>query len=403
MTSDRFPINESWFAEVLAGECDAESLAAFQAWLDEDGEHRLTFSAYQRLWQALAPRQAPACDLFEGWCRLAAQLHLGSDQPEAWSLYLEGALSPQETAQLEAWRAADPDNERAFVAYQSLWQAATPAAEPSFDVAAGWARVAESLELSNAPQQAPVVAMPARRRWLALSGALAAVLVLGLLLNRFAFTPAALTVVETVAGQQKQVTLPDGSQVWLNAGTRLTYPPAFDATTRTVSLQGQAYFEVVHRDVLPFRVQTDEAVVTVLGTRFDVHSRHRRTRVVVRDGRVALRGRDQKARVILGQDQMSTVQSGGRPAAVQAVDANEAIAWREGFISFERARLADALVELSLTFDRQIILDDPALGERTMSGTFPTESLEAVLTEIGLALNLEYTVKAGVYHIHTPR
>ncbi len=403
MTSDRFPINESWFAEVLAGECDAESLAAFQVWLDEDGEHRLTFSAYQRLWQSLAPQQAPPLDLFEGWCRLAAQLNLGSDQPEAWSLYLSGALPPQETARLEAWRAADPDNERAFTAYQKLWQAATPPAEPAFDVAAGWARVAESLERDNAPAQGQVVAMPARRRWLALGGALAAALILGLLFNRFALTPAAQTVIETAAGQQEQVTLPDGSRVWLNAGTRLAYPPAFAGTSRAVSLQGQAYFEVVHREGLPFRVQTDEAEVTVLGTRFDVHSRHRRTRVVVRDGRVALRGRDQQARVILGQDQMSTVRAGGRPAAVQTVDAKEAISWREGYISFERARLADALIELSLTFNQQIILDDPALGERTMSGTFSTNSLDAVLTEIGLALNLEYTVKAGVYHIHTPR
>lgn len=403
MTSDRYPINESWFAEVLAGECDAESLAAFQAWLDEDGEHRLTFAAYQRLWQALTPPPAPTFDLFDGWCRLAAQLNLGADQPEAWSLYLSDALSPEATARLDAWRAADPDNERAFAAYQALWQAATPPAEPAFDVAAGWARVAESLELGNAPAQGRVVAMPARRRWLVASSALAAVLVLGLLISRFALSPNRDTVVQTAAGQQKQVTLPDGSQVWLNAGSRLAYAPAFDATSRTVNLQGQAYFEVVHREALPFRVQTDEAEITVLGTRFDVHSRRRRTRVVVRDGRVALQGRNQTARVILGQGQMSSVQAGGRPAAVQKVEAHGSIAWREGFIMFERARLADALVELSLTFDRQIILDDPALGERTMSGTFPTQSLEAVLAEIGLALNLEYTVKDGVYHIHTPR
>lgn len=410
MKPENQPIDETWFAAVLAGECDETRLASFKAWLKEDPDHGLTFAAYERLWQQLSPRQAPAFDVFDGWCRLAARLHLGSEVPEAWSLYLREALPPEESAKIDAWRAREEVNEAAFTAYQKLWRATGPDSGPAFDVQGGWAKLAAELDLNAEPTPARseeggqdednVVAFPARRVFLGTAAGMAAVVLIGFILFFVAPPPGEAKTVRTGPGEQVLITLTDGTNVQLNGNSRLVFTDPMPRGERSVTLLGQAYFEVTHQENAPFRIHTGEATVTVLGTRFDVWSISRRTRVVVRDGRVALSDLEGKGRVELTADQMSYVAAGGEPEPVQEVSADVAISWREGRIVFERARLADALKDLGLAFDSEIVLDDPDLGNRTLSGSFPTDNLESVLGEIGLALNLAYTKRDGVYHIH---
>ena len=68
------------------------------------------------------------------------------------------------------------------------------------------------------------------------------------------------------------ITLADGSRVWLNAGSSLVFPVAFTGRERKVSVTGEAYFEVAHRAAIPFKVRKGETEITVLGTRFNVNA-----------------------------------------------------------------------------------------------------------------------------------
>ena len=78
--------------------------------------------------------------------------------------------------------------------------------------------------------------------------------------------------VSVPAGQRTHLTLPDGTTVWLNARTTLSYPTSFNSNERTVFLQGEAYFEVSKNRHKPFIVQTQQYNIEVLGTKFDVEA-----------------------------------------------------------------------------------------------------------------------------------
>lgn len=76
--------------------------------------------------------------------------------------------------------------------------------------------------------------------------------------------------VVTAFGQKSSVTLPDGTRIWLNSGSRVSYSSAFNSRSRTVDLEGEAYFSVARNEKLPFVVQADGMAVTALGTKFNV-------------------------------------------------------------------------------------------------------------------------------------
>src|SRR3712207_8218705 len=77
----------------------------------------------------------------------------------------------------------------------------------------------------------------------------------------------------------RKITLNDGTQVWLNKGAKLTYPPSFDEKERTVSLVGEAYFNVKHSHDVPFIVESRNARVKVLGTEFNYNTDRKSTRL----------------------------------------------------------------------------------------------------------------------------
>ena len=82
--------------------------------------------------------------------------------------------------------------------------------------------------------------------------------------------PEQLFTVEAPQGTHSRISLPDGTQVWLNAGSALSYGSSFNETSREVSLSGEAYFEVARHAALPFRVEARGCTFTVLGTKFDI-------------------------------------------------------------------------------------------------------------------------------------
>ena len=114
-----------------------------------------------------------------------------------------------------------------------------------------------------------------RRLWPTLCKAAAVVaLVVGASLAsyRYAVTsqPERQFEVVTAFGQKSSVTLPDGTRIWLNSGSRVSYSSAFNSRSRTVNLEGEAYFSVARNEQLPFVVQADGMSVTALGTKFNV-------------------------------------------------------------------------------------------------------------------------------------
>jgi ferric-dicitrate binding protein FerR (iron transport regulator) len=128
--------------------------------------------------------------------------------------------------------------------------------------------------------------------------------------------------------------LADGTQVWLNVGSSMTYPTAFSGSERKVKITGEAYFEVAHNAKMPFMVQHDDVTVRVLGTHFNVNSYEDETavRITLLEGSV---------RVTMGDKRQTTVITPGQQAQVSDdikvlnnVDIDEVMAWKNGKFQF---------------------------------------------------------------------
>lgn len=155
--------------------------------------------------------------------------------------------------------------------------------------------------------------------------------------------------------------LSDGSHVWLNAGSTLTYPVAFPGGERKVTLQGEAYFEIAQDPSRPFYVSKGNTEIRVLGTHFNMNAYDDDTeiKVTLLEGAVSVaNGSPATARqeVVLkpGQQALAGAQS-GKPQVLSHVDVEAVTAWKEGFFNFNKVALEDVMRQLSRWYDVEIV------------------------------------------------
>jgi ferric-dicitrate binding protein FerR (iron transport regulator) len=322
------------------------------------------------------------------------------DPHESLNRYFAGEAAAEERAQVLAWQNASAENQRTFAAFQKIWQAAAEKTPRLPNVDQAWAELSAQLGLRHENAPARILDMkksapPARKvfhsdgyRWAA-----AAVLLLGLatLVYQFFYNTNALQKVMAQNGQRETVDLPEGSQVQLNSGSEIQFYENFSDSARVVRLSGEAYFEVTH-EARPFYVNTGNAQIRVLGTKFNVRARDEQTRVTVREGRVSLRGLKTVAAtdVELSANQTSVCQQQSAPTSPKTVDAAQALGWLEGKIVFEQTPLAEVVAELQRVYNVALELSNPALSQNTITGSFQNKAVESVLASICLTMNLQY-------------
>ncbi|MCF2708983.1 FecR family protein [Bacteroides pyogenes] len=185
-------------------------------------------------------------------------------------------------------------------------------------------------------------------------------------------------VVATTGGQRAQTVLPDGSKVWLNGATRLTYHHSFWNSKRQVSLSGEAYFEVNHNKRAPFIVHSGRIKTCVLGTKFNVRAREEENRVVTTllQGSVRIDSPKTEGKGILlkpGQtlDMNATTYNSklieyGKPA--------EVLLWIKGRLTFNRSSLQAITSTMEKVYDVQFVYEDEQLKSEQFTGEFSTDS-----------------------------
>ncbi len=160
-------------------------------------------------------------------------------------------------------------------------------------------------------------------------------------------------VLTTPKGGTYQVTLPDGSQVWLNANSTLRYPVRFVGSERSVFLDGEAYFDVSAQK-RPFKVTTKDQEIEVLGTGFNIaaYPDDHETRTTLVEGRVkvSVAGNPRIFTLTPGQQAMTR----GMVAEIRTVDTSQHVAWKSGHFSFNGTLLPDAMRQLGRWYDVEI-------------------------------------------------
>lgn len=156
-------------------------------------------------------------------------------------------------------------------------------------------------------------------------------------------------------GGQFQLTLPDGTKVWLNSVSSLKYPIAFNGKERVVELQGQGYFEIARQPDKPFRVKVRDMEVQVLGTHFDImaYEDEQAIRTTLLQGAVQVK--QGAATRLLRPGQQAVRDNVTRALSVQPADTDKAIAWKSGFFEFDDADLPAILRQISRWYDVELI------------------------------------------------
>jgi transmembrane sensor len=205
--------------------------------------------------------------------------------------------------------------------------------------------------------------------------------------------------ISTVNRQHKQITLSDGTTVYLNSGTQLSYPKTFSGSIRKVTLSGEAFFNV-SKAKSEFVVKTPEGTITVLGTRFNIWTRNQLTRVIVEEGCVKLASDNKQDTVIITKDFMSEVRQNHSPLKPRSVDVQKLLGWRWGKLVFKRTTLHEVIGEISRYYDVDISIQGPQLQSRTITAVFDRLPLNKVLYSVCSSLNIQYRYNNGVYVLY---
>lgn len=187
--------------------------------------------------------------------------------------------------------------------------------------------------------------------------------------------PAAFNTLYTPKGGQYQVTLPDGTKVWLNSDSKLNFPVAFRGKERRVTLTGEAYFEVSHMRNNPFIVTTSNQSIEVLGTHFNVNSYadEQAISTTLLEGSVRVSNLFTKNAQTLRPGQQSNLSRHTGDIEVKNVHAEEVIAWKNGYFLFDNQDLPSILRTVSRWYDVEIEFQYTGKYER-FGGTFSRSS-----------------------------
>jgi transmembrane sensor len=173
---------------------------------------------------------------------------------------------------------------------------------------------------------------------------------------------AAYNTVRIPFGKEYKLVFSDGSKVWLNAGSALSFPRQFKPKERRVKLNGEAYFEISHASpdrITPFIVETRLQKVYVLGTEFNVNAYEDEASIstTLVNGAVKIKQIDNKAIVILRPNQQAIVSRGELEIKVKKVDALGITSWKEGYFNFNDSDIQSVMRQFARWYNVEVVYE----------------------------------------------
>ena len=299
----------------------------------------------------------------------------------AWLSLLHDQPSSGDQATFSHWLQADPAHAEAYAQAQVIWELSEVPARTLADEDA--LALQGYLNAMNRSRRSTV------RRW---SGGLALAASLLLMVSMGAgwqpsrwFDDLGADYV-SAPGQVRSVTLADRSVITLDADSAIAVD--FSRGERHVEVRrGAAFFSVSHTGE-PFVVDANQGEARVLGTQFEVRLQPMGAQVSVLSGRVGVTPGKGAEQQVLGADQQ-VAYSAGQARALQAIDAQAQLTWRQGWLNYYKAPLADVVQDLRRYYPGRIVLLNDELGTRRISGSFPSHDPQAVLASLQGLLGFE--------------
>lgn len=213
--------------------------------------------------------------------------------------------------------------------------------------------------------------------------------------NKIAGDSVAINTLSTAKGQTYQVKLPDGSRLWLNAASSVTFSAnLLQDGKRVIRLVGEAYFQVQKDDEHPFIVESLGQRVEVLGTHFNINSYadENRIRTTLLEGSVKVTSVETGKSTFIKPDQQAVLE--GEKLKVVPVIAEESIDWKEGVFSFEDEGLLSIMRKVARWYDVDVEYKGTQYDKQTFSGSISrSENISEVLKKLSKISNLDFQVE----------
>lgn len=196
--------------------------------------------------------------------------------------------------------------------------------------------------------------------------------------------------ISTPNGGQYRITLPDGTKVILNAATSLTYPSRFISDERLVTLEGEAYFDVVHQTTRPFRVKSKDQQIEVLGTKFNASTYATKSITTLIQGSVKLQSNNGE-NVLLRSGQQSVLEKD--KFQIQTVSTEDYTSWIHNQFVFNDIPLEEVFAHLERWYD--VAFDHPQelVDQRIYAGIRRDRNLSEVLKTLEEVVDLQFKIE----------
>jgi len=310
--------------------------------------------------------------------------------------YLKGYTSREDTTSVEAWIAESDENRSKVCQIAELYavkRAYDRIESRNVDLAyqKAYLRIKDKQTLRNS------------RLWWSIAAACIGVIILSsvysILTHPDLFLKRDFIVVEANPGVRTCINLPDGTVVNLNSGSKIIYPESFKGKTRSVTIQGEAFFQVKRNEKKPFIVETSDkrASVQVLGTSFNIQSfegESEFTATLVNGSiLVNLNGSSgkTKSRQLVPFEKV-TFDKNTEHFSIEEVNTDDEIAWTKGVLVFKNSEMSSVLRTLSHSFNVEFDIRNPSINKYHFTGTFNNRQLIHILDYIKISSDINYTI-----------
>ena len=316
--------------------------------------------------------------------------------------YLTEGLDKNALDELKTWIAASAENQQYFIRQREIWfSAVSRQAASVYDKDKAFENFRNRVESQKEIQSTS-------RRGFSLSALwrYAAVVAIIIAVGCISYWQGEVNVKDTFAdisveaplGSKTKLYLPDGTLVWLNAGSRMTYSQGFGVDNRKVELEGEGYFEVKRNEKIPFFVKTKDLQLQVLGTKFNFRDYPEDHEVVVSllEGKVGLNNllREEKE-AVLSPDERAVLNKANGLLTVESVTASNASQWTDGYLFFDEELLPDIAKELERSYNVKIHIANDSLKTFRFYGNFVRreQNIQEVLEALASTEKMQYKIE----------
>lgn len=207
----------------------------------------------------------------------------------------------------------------------------------------------------------------------------------------------------TPYGVKSRISLPDNSVVWLNSGSRISFPSKFAGNERLISFSGEGFFEVEKDSLRPMKIETpDGLTVNVLGTKFNLntYSEDKTVSLLLLSGRVNIRTKNGQVYNNIKPSEKIVIDKRSSRQFVNVVkDTLPTTGWREGWLIFDDLPLSEVFVKMKRWYGISVKIEDNSILEKRFSAKFKEESASQVLDLMRKTQLINYTVQDSIAYV----